>query len=72
MKHYVIGPFPPLHPSLKCNFYGLYRRRAEDYAHSIGRELAEGPTEFITGNHYGPVEFWPLVIEEGEDYSISG
>jgi hypothetical protein len=67
MDHFVIGPFPPLHHSLKTNFYGLCWRKASEHARSIGRELAEGPTVFIpydmSRDYPNPMELWPLVTE---------
>jgi hypothetical protein len=63
-RNFVVGPHHITYPSFKVNLYGLYRRKASDFAKSIGRELAEGPTLLITDNYYGPVELWPLVQEK--------
>lgn len=63
-RHYIIGPCHIQHSSLKINMYGFSRKQAAKYATSIGRELAEGPALFIPDNYHGPVELWPLVIEE--------
>lgn len=71
MEEYVTGPFPPLHPSVRTNFYGLYRRKAAEHAQEMGRELAEGPTVFIpydmSRSYPEPMELWPLVMEVKED-----
>ncbi len=76
LREYVVSAVPPSHPSLKANFYGLLRRNSEKFAVSIGRELAEGPTQFIPYDmkreYPEPMELWPLVYEEGEKNSLSG
>lgn len=60
---YVIS-YPVLtHPTLKANMYGLWRKKASEFATSMHRELAEGPTQYLPNNFYGPVELWPLVME---------
>ena len=63
-KHFVVGPYHNQSPGLKVNLYGLYREKAAEFAKSIDRELAEGPTLLIIDNFYGPVELWPLVAED--------
>lgn len=71
-RHYIIGNYEPQHPSMKSSMYKVLRKGASSYAQSIGRELAEGPTQLIKDNeHFGPfVELWPLVIEEGVEYDL--
>jgi hypothetical protein len=71
-RDFVIGHYYPDHYSFKINMYKIARNGAVKYANSINRELAEGPTVLITDNLYGPVELWPLVIEEGEGDALSG
>ncbi len=59
------------HPSLKMSMYKLFSRKSKEWATTQGRELAEGPTQLIRDNYYGPVELWPLVYI-GEENDISG
>lgn len=62
--HFIVGNYVPQHPSLKASMYKIQRKGAENFAKSIDRELAEGPTVYLPDNFYGPVELWPLVAEE--------
>jgi hypothetical protein len=71
-RYFIAGPYHPPYPSLKVNMYKILRKRAAEFARSINRELAEGPTIYLPDNFYGSVELWPLVIEEGEEDSLSG
>ncbi|MFY3741646.1 MAG: hypothetical protein HMLIMOIP_002104 [Candidatus Nitrosomirales archaeon] len=73
-REFVIGPYPALYmpPKMTTGMYGMLRKHADKFAKSINRELAEGPTLFLPYNHYGPVELWPLVMEEGDRNPISG
>ncbi len=59
---YAVGPYiMPVDAKWKPNLYGLHRCKAEEWAKSVGREIAEGPTQYVPFNYYGPVELWPLV-----------
>jgi len=73
MRYFVVGPVHSTLPRLigDVRAYQLVRRNAERFARKIDRELAKGPTHYISDNYYGPVELWPLVIEEGEEDSLS-
>lgn len=66
MRHFVVGPYHEQYPSLVMNWYRLLRKKANDFAVSIDRELAEGPTVYFPNNYFGPVELWPLVFKEDE------
>jgi hypothetical protein len=65
-RYFVVGPYLHQHPSMQSNMYKLSRKKAEEFARSIDRELAEGPTLYLPDNYYGPVELWPLVVEKAE------
>lgn len=63
-EDYVISHRIIQHPSLKANLYGLYSRKAQEWAKSQGRELAEGPAElFYSDFSMDFLEAWPLVQE---------
>lgn len=70
-KHYIVSSYIPDHESLRINMYKVVRLGAESYAKTLGRKLAEGPTQYFPDNFYGPVELWPLAIEEGEENPLS-
>ncbi len=62
-KEYIVGYCIKGHPSLKCNLYKIAWKGARNYAEKIGRELAEGPTLYVSNSHYGSLEVWPLVYK---------
>jgi len=60
-EHFIVGSYTEPQPYLKCNIYKVEYRCADAFARSIGKQLAEGPTELLSDNYYGVVELWPLV-----------
>ena len=62
-KHFIVGPYHAQHPFLKSSIYKLLYKGAINYAIKNNLQLAEGPTEYLPDNDYGPVELWPLVWE---------
>lgn len=63
-REFIVGPYlGDFQDVFKINLYGVSWRNSKARAQDVGRELAEGPTQVIYNNYYGPVELWPLVYQ---------
>lgn len=60
MRHKTIGNYIKGPTGLEQICYAANRRAAERFVQSENCELAEGPTQYVGNNSYGPVELWPV------------
>lgn len=68
-RNHVVGYYYPEDTRLPVTMWKINRKGALNFAKSINREVAEGPSLLVQQEPWGMLEVWPLVQEVNNDLS---